>query len=104
MEDDEPGQPASSKGDLKADNQRLSVQFKAQHGLLVLFFILLLIFHGIGIGLFLNGFLLSRLVLQDRSECAVPPIELPGYTAGSVERGCWHPKGFDKAVVIIVDA
>ena len=42
MEDDEPGQPASSKGDLKADNQRLSVQFKAQHGLLVLFFILLL--------------------------------------------------------------
>lgn len=41
MEDDEPGQPAS-KGDLKADNQRLSVQFKAQHGLLVLFFILLL--------------------------------------------------------------
>ncbi|KAI7185885.1 hypothetical protein KC363_g6872 [Hortaea werneckii] len=104
MEDDEPGQPASSKGDLKADNQRLSVQFKAQHGLLVLFFILLLIFHGIGIGLFLNGFLLSRLVLQNRSECAVPPIELPGYTAGSVERGCWHPKGSDKAVVIIVDA
>ncbi|KAI6796432.1 hypothetical protein KC332_g14881, partial [Hortaea werneckii] len=104
MEDDEPGQPASSKGDLKADNQRLSVQFKAQHGLLVLFFILLLIFHGIGIGLFLNGFLLSRLVLQNRSECAVPPIELPGYTAGSVERGCWHPKGFDKAVVIVVDA
>ena len=42
MEDDEPGQPASSKGDLKADNQKLSVQFKAQHGLLVLFFILLL--------------------------------------------------------------
>ncbi|KAI7322220.1 hypothetical protein KC315_g8894 [Hortaea werneckii] len=104
MEDDEPGQPASSKGDVKADNQRLSVQFKAQHGLLVLFFILLLIFHGIGIGLFLNGFLLSRLVLQNRSECAVPPIELPGYTAGSVERGCWHPKGFDKAVVIVVDA
>ncbi|KAI6830318.1 hypothetical protein KC340_g2731 [Hortaea werneckii] len=104
MEDDEPGQPASSKGDLKADNQRLSVQFKAQHGLLVLFFILLLIFHGIGIGLFLNGFLLSRLVLQNRSECAVPPIELPGYTAGSVGRGCWHPKGFDKAVVIVVDA
>ncbi|KAI7522668.1 hypothetical protein KC317_g21850, partial [Hortaea werneckii] len=85
MEDDEPGQPASSNGDLKPDNQKLSVQFKAQHGLLVLFFILLLIFHGIGIGLFLNGFLLSRLVLQDRSECAVPPIELPGYTAGSVE-------------------
>ncbi|KAI7463114.1 hypothetical protein KC351_g16016 [Hortaea werneckii] len=104
MEDDEPGQPASSKGDLKADNQRLSVQFKAQHGLLVLFFILLLIFHGIGIGLFLNGFLLSRLVLQNRSECTVPPIELPGYTAGSVGRGCWHPKGFDKAVVIVVDA
>ncbi|KAK5120084.1 hypothetical protein LTR85_006565 [Meristemomyces frigidus] len=103
MEDGEP-QPSASK-DLKTENERLAVQFKAQHGLVVAFFVLLLVFHALGIYLFCSGFLLSRLVLQDRSECAIPPVELHnGYTAGSVDRGCWHPKSFDKAVVIIVDA
>lgn len=63
------------------------------------------IFHAIGIYLFCSGFLLSRLVLTDRSECAVPPVELQnGFTPGSPETGCWHPKSFDKAVVVIVDA
>ena len=58
-----------------------------------------------GIYLFLSGFLLTRLVLQDKSECALPPIELSNdYTPGSIETGCWHRKSFDKAVVIIVDA
>ena len=42
---------------------------------------------------------------HDRSECAVPPIELENtHTPGSHEVGCWHPKSFDKAVVILVDA
>lgn len=103
MEDGEP-QPSASK-DLKTENERLAVQFKAQHGLVVAFFVLLLVFHALGIYLFCSGFLLSRLVLQDRSECAVPPVDLQnGYTPGSVDQGCWHPKSFDKAVVIIVDA
>ena len=38
----------------------------------------------------------------------MPPIDLIGhskdFTPGSHEEGCWHPKSFDKAVVIIVDA
>ena len=58
-----------------------------------------------GIYLFLSGFLLTRLVLNDKSECAIPPVSLSdNYEPGSVERGCWHPKSFDKAIVIVVDA
>ncbi|KAK5137014.1 hypothetical protein LTR08_001023 [Meristemomyces frigidus] len=103
MEDDE-AEPSATQ-DLKAENARISVQFKAQHALVVAFFVLILLFHALGIYLFCSGFLLSRLVLQDRSECGVPPVELHnGYTPGLAERGCWHPKSFDKAVVIIVDA
>ncbi len=40
MEDDEPDGPAGE--DLKAQNQRAAVQFKAQHALVVAFFLLLL--------------------------------------------------------------
>ncbi|KAK0898204.1 mannose-ethanolamine phosphotransferase gpi13 [Friedmanniomyces endolithicus] len=103
MEDDEPDGPAGE--DLKAQNQRAAVQFKAQHALVVAFFLLLFVFHALGIYLFCGGFLLSRLVLQDRSQCHLPPIEVQhDYTVGSIESGCWHPKSFDKAVVILVDA
>ncbi|KAG9983540.1 hypothetical protein KCU78_g21108, partial [Aureobasidium melanogenum] len=43
--------------------------------------------------------------LDHKSECAVPPVPLgSSYTPGSPDDGCWHPKSFDKAVVIIVDA
>ncbi|KAI4750528.1 hypothetical protein E4T52_16910 [Aureobasidium sp. EXF-3400] len=79
--------------------------FKRRHGFLVGFFGLILIFHVLGIFLFLSGFLLTRLVLDHKSECAVPPVPLSSsYTPGSLDDGCWHPKSFDKAVVIIVDA
>ena len=63
------------------------------------------VLHILGIYLFLSGFLLTRLVLNDKSECSIPPVSLSdNYEAGSVDRGCWYPKTFDKAVVIIVDA
>ncbi|KAK5147490.1 mannose-ethanolamine phosphotransferase gpi13 [Rachicladosporium monterosium] len=103
MEDGERDGPAGE--DLKAQNQRAAVQFKAQHALVVAFFLLLFVFHALGIYLFCSGFLLSRLVLQDRSQCDLPPIEVQhGHSVGSIESGCWHPKSFDKAVVILVDA
>lgn len=63
------------------------------------------ILHVLGTYLFTTGFLLTRLVLPHKSECAVPPIELTkGYAAGDAEKGCWHPKTYNKAVVVIVDA
>jgi phosphatidylinositol glycan class O len=63
------------------------------------------ILHVLGIYLFTSGFLLTRLVLDHKSECALPPIDSANaYPAGDAEKGCWHPKTFSKAVVIIVDA
>jgi phosphatidylinositol glycan class O len=61
--------------------------------------------HALGIYLFTSGFLLTRLVLDHKSECSVSPVDSArAYTPGSSEAGCWHPKTFEKAIVIIVDA
>ncbi|KAI0429201.1 GPI ethanolamine phosphate transferase 3-like protein [Xylaria sp. FL1042] len=70
------------------------------------FWIWLLFMHLIGIVLFTSGFLLTRLVLDERSECATPPIEpLIQWTgSGTMDGGCWHPKTFDKAVIVVIDA
>ncbi|KAI1457759.1 hypothetical protein F4805DRAFT_427275 [Annulohypoxylon moriforme] len=70
------------------------------------FWVWLLCIHIVGILLFTGGFLLARLVLDERSECNSPPIEplLEWKGKGSIEGGCWHPKTFDKAVVVLIDA
>ena len=70
------------------------------------FWIWLLVIHAVGIMLFTSGFLLTRFVLDDRSECAKPPIEplVDWQGKGTIEGGCWHPKAFDKAVVVLIDA
>lgn len=54
----------------------------------------------LGLFLFAKGFLLTRLVLDSKSECRVLPDGEPSVA----EDGCWHPKTFDKAVIIIIDA
>ncbi|ORY17996.1 hypothetical protein BCR34DRAFT_610603 [Clohesyomyces aquaticus] len=91
--------------DAAAANKLGEVHFKAAHGLIVAFFSWILILHVLGIYLFTSGFLLTRLVLDQKSECSVPPVELShAYTPGSSEAGCWHPRTFKKAIVIIVDA
>ncbi|KAI1647535.1 uncharacterized protein F4817DRAFT_336957 [Daldinia loculata] len=66
----------------------------------------LLCIHIIGILLFTSGFLLTRLVLDEQSECDNPPMEplLEWKGKGTVDGGCWHPKTFDKAVIVLVDA
>ncbi|PGH09930.1 hypothetical protein AJ79_05546 [Helicocarpus griseus UAMH5409] len=68
-----------------------------------------LFIHVVGIFFFTKGFLLTRLVLDNKSDCAVLPFEgsvaeTPGTASHISERGCWHPKTFDKAIVIIIDA
>ncbi|OAA71329.1 Alkaline phosphatase-like, alpha/beta/alpha [Cordyceps fumosorosea ARSEF 2679] len=69
----------------------------------VAFWIWMLAIHAIGIWLFTTGFLLTRLVLHDKSTCDAPPID---GTKGlfNPDKGCWHPKTFDRAVVILIDA
>lgn len=59
-----------------------------------------------GIYFFTKGFLLTRLVLDSKSSCAEPPIPPRNTYSGhsTPEGGCWHPKRFDKAVVVVIDA
>ncbi|KAK0722981.1 GPI ethanolamine phosphate transferase 3-like protein [Lasiosphaeria miniovina] len=75
----------------------------------------MLCIHVVGIGLFTGGFLLARLVLDDKSSCDAPPtlnsttghgLDILGPWAGkgTVEGGCWHPKTFDRAVIVLIDA
>ncbi|KAL8670573.1 MAG: hypothetical protein Q9168_004901, partial [Polycauliona sp. 1 TL-2023] len=86
------------------NNRRKAVQFKASHALLIAFFLWIFALHALGIYFFTKGFLLTRLVLDHKSECASPPIELPTPSPRSYSAGCWYPKSFDKAVIIIIDA
>lgn len=54
----------------------------------------------LGLFFFAKGFLLTRLVLDDKSQCRV----LPDGSVSTIDNGCWHPKKFEKAIVIIIDA
>lgn len=56
--------------------------------------------HVIGVLFFAKGFLLTRLVLDNRSECGI----LPNGQQPEASSGCWHPKTFDRAVVLVIDA
>jgi len=58
--------------------------------------------HTLGIYFFTKGFLLTRLVLDHKSECSSPPLNTTH--TSSYNEGCWHQKQFDRAIVIIIDA
>ncbi|RKF62132.1 GPI ethanolamine phosphate transferase 3 [Erysiphe neolycopersici] len=70
------------------------------------FFIWLLSIHAIGIYFFTKGFLLTRLVLKDKSSCEAQLNISNGPFKGmsTYNAGCWHPKSYEKAVIIVVDA
>lgn len=77
--------------------------FEARWRWSVAFWAWLLVVHFVGLWLFTSGFLLTRLVLEDKSSCALPPIG-SDLASRDVDTGCWHPKTFDRAVVVIIDA
>ncbi|KAJ5338819.1 hypothetical protein N7452_005547 [Penicillium brevicompactum] len=102
-------QPGQSKQNQKgvADHKAMELEdeFRSKHlGVMgVLGWILLL--HIAGIYLFTKGFLLTRMVLENKSSCDVLPFEgAVSQAPGNIQKGCWHEKTFDKAVVIIIDA
>ncbi|KAG4430062.1 hypothetical protein IFR05_014452 [Cadophora sp. M221] len=70
------------------------------------FFAWIFFIHASGIYFFTKGFLLARLVLEEKSTCSESPIALHNTFkgAGTPEAGCWHPRTFEKAVVIVIDA
>ena len=59
-----------------------------------------LILHIGGIYYFTRGFLLTRLVLDAKSTCSAPPVDLPASERGE----CWYPQQFKKAIVVVIDA
>ncbi|KAL2680956.1 hypothetical protein Neosp_008559 [[Neocosmospora] mangrovei] len=84
-------------------DKRRSKTYEKRWRWAVAFWVWVLAVHALGIWLFTSGFLLTRMVLEEKSNCTLPPIEnTKGYL--NVDRGCWHPKSFDRAVVILVDA
>ncbi|ANB11190.1 Gpi13p [Sugiyamaella lignohabitans] len=56
-----------------------------------------------GLLLFKNGFLLSRPVFEDHSECSVLP-ETQDNIVSQPSKGCWTEPSFDKAILIVIDA
>ena len=93
-----------NRQELAAKNKEKEIQFKASHALLIGFFLWIAVLHGLGIYFFTKGFLLTRLVLDESSRCGEPPFQIQERPIGNYEGGCWHPKTFSKAVVIIIDA
>jgi phosphatidylinositol glycan class O len=72
------------------------------------FWVWLLLVHAVGIAYFTSGFLLTRLVLEEKSACDAPPADLsllpPWQGQGTVDGGCWRPRTFERAVVVVIDA
>ncbi|EHA52680.1 hypothetical protein MCOR27_001994 [Pyricularia oryzae] len=93
---------------------RRRARFESRWTWTVWFWVWVLFIHAAGILVFTSGFLLSRLVLEEKSTCAEPPTAvLPNGNLlgikdwkgrGTPDGGCWHPKTFSKAVVVLIDA
>uniref|UniRef100_A0A8C5TXC7 GPI ethanolamine phosphate transferase 3, catalytic subunit n=1 Tax=Malurus cyaneus samueli TaxID=2593467 RepID=A0A8C5TXC7_9PASS len=57
-----------------------------------------------GIGLFMSGFLLTRIELASSSSCSDPLVPPPWERQSLPPGSCWAPQRFSKAVLIIIDA
>lgn len=87
----------------EALNQQRRAGFERRWRWTVAFWAWLLALHVVGLWLFTRGFLLTRLVLEDKSQCARPPVDSE-LASLAVDGGCWHPKTFERAVVVVIDA
>ncbi|KAI0017327.1 GPI ethanolamine phosphate transferase 3-like protein [Xylariomycetidae sp. FL0641] len=98
--------PAVDDTQRRAFEGRRKAAFERRCSWTIGFWIWMFCIHVIGILLFKSGFLLTRLVLDEKSDCALPPSEpiISWDGQGTVDGGCWHPKSFKKAVVVIIDA
>ncbi|KAI9854851.1 MAG: mannose-ethanolamine phosphotransferase gpi13 [Vezdaea acicularis] len=105
VKSDATSRSSSKRAGATSTNKVEEVRFKTSHGLLVVFLTWIFIIHVLGLYFFTKGFLLTKLVLDFKSECKSSPVEIRGpRSLGTPYEGCWHPKSFDKAVIILVDA
>ncbi|KAI9683825.1 MAG: mannose-ethanolamine phosphotransferase gpi13 [Trizodia sp. TS-e1964] len=102
-QDAEPPAQASAKFKRMVTRQKAR-DFQGQYALLVTFFLWIFFIHATGIYFFTKGFLLTRFVLDFKSECDKVPAGLLRSAETRKQNGCWHDKTFDKAVVLIIDA
>ncbi|KAL4735970.1 hypothetical protein BDV11DRAFT_194866 [Aspergillus similis] len=85
--------------------EKLEQEFKYKHMSLLGVFVWILLLHAVGIFFFTRGFLLTRMVLENKSSCDDLPFDDSASLPDQSNRdGCWLPKSFDKAIVIIIDA
>ena len=72
----------------------------------ILKFIAILVFflalHVSGIYFFTRGFLLTRLVLDAKSNCSTPPVL--DHSPSQRRDQCWYPQQFQKAIIVLIDA
>jgi GPI ethanolamine phosphate transferase 3 subunit O len=88
-------------GGLLSSESQGNFQRKPTDVAILKFLIILLFFlslHLTGLFFFTRGFLLTRLVLQAKSSCSIPPVEL------SSPGDCWYPQQFQKAIIVLIDA
>src|SRR5258707_628461 len=78
------GTPLSSTAAEDAQDRAAQVRFKAKHAIWLGVLAWTLFVHVVGLGFFTKGFLLTRLVLDETSTCAAPPVALPN------NAGCWR--------------
>lgn len=66
----------------------------------------LIALQGIALLFFTKGFLLSRPVLENRSECGTLPFDFNALDLAndSSSSSCWTSKSFDRAVIVVIDA
>jgi phosphatidylinositol glycan class O len=100
----EEAKPRGSNGTQRktTTTEERAAKVNSKVGMLMAWFGIIILLHSLGLFLFKNGFLLTRMVLNDKSECGELPIDVA--YAGSPETGCWHPKTFDKVVMVVIDA
>ncbi|ERF73797.1 hypothetical protein EPUS_05501 [Endocarpon pusillum Z07020] len=85
--------------------KRRVTQFKKFHALNGALFFVLCVIHVVGIFFFTKGFLLTRLILDHKSTCDAPPVNVSRINGdSSTVEGCWYPRKFNKAVIIVIDA
>jgi predicted AlkP superfamily pyrophosphatase or phosphodiesterase len=60
---------------------------------------------GIALWLFTTGFLLTRREMTSFSQCSSPPSSSSSpQTSHNNNNGCWYPRQYDRAIIMVVDA
>lgn len=70
-------------------------------------YVLLILFHLVGIWLFTDGFFLIRYEVHDVSGCGSSPVPTDSnlvWNASLDRDSCWIPRRYSKAIILVIDA